>query len=67
VDELAALGSLKGEKRADFLITTAKDAVKLLPYRQVLVNCRVARLEILVPDIAPLRTILQRHVEGRTP
>ncbi|GAB4299959.1 MAG: tetraacyldisaccharide 4'-kinase [Desulfuromonadia bacterium] len=64
VDELAALGNLKGEKRADFLITTAKDAVKLLPYRHVLANCRVAWMEILLSDPAPLHTEINRLFGG---
>lgn len=60
VDELTALATLKSDKRADFLITTAKDEVKLLPYRQVLVHCLVARLDLVVIDPGPLRESLER-------
>ncbi|GAM07932.1 tetraacyldisaccharide 4'-kinase [Geobacter sp. OR-1] len=59
-EELEALGRLKTTKKADCLITTAKDAVKLLPYRGILGNCLVARLELKINEPGPLVSALDK-------
>jgi tetraacyldisaccharide 4'-kinase len=63
--EMEALGRLKQAKMANSLITTAKDAVKLLPYRGILGDCLVARLELRLQDASPLTTALAALVARR--
>jgi len=60
--EMEALGRLKQQSRADGLITTAKDAVKLLPYRGIIGECFVARLELTLHDSGPLIAALDKTV-----
>jgi len=62
VKEMEALGRLKQQSRADGLITTAKDAVKLLPYSGILGDCFVTRLEITLHDSGPLIAALNKTV-----
>lgn len=58
--EMEALGRLKQQSKADCLLTTAKDAVKLTPYGGILGNCFVAKLELTLHDSAPLRAALDK-------
>jgi tetraacyldisaccharide 4'-kinase len=58
--EMEAIGRLKQTKKADCIITTAKDAVKLLPYRGILKECYVAQLELVLHDPEPLFRELER-------
>lgn len=58
--EMEAIGRLKQAKKADCLITTAKDAVKLLPYRGILKECHVASLELEIHDQGPLWAALDK-------
>jgi tetraacyldisaccharide 4'-kinase len=60
--EMEALGRLKQQSRADCLITTAKDAVKLLPYIGIIGDCFVARLELALHDPEPLAAALHKTV-----
>ena len=60
--EMEALGRLKQQSRADCLITTAKDAVKLLPYIGIIGDCFVARLELTVHDPEPLAAALNKVI-----
>jgi len=62
VKEMAALGTLKQRFRADCMITTAKDAVKLRPYAGIIGDCFVAQLELTLHDSEPLFTALNRAV-----
>ncbi|MBT0665555.1 tetraacyldisaccharide 4'-kinase [Geobacter pelophilus] len=59
-EELEALGGLKRSKRADCLITTGKDAVKLLPYRGILRDCCVAQLELKINEPGLLLAALEK-------
>ena len=65
VPEMEAIGRLKLEKKADGLITTAKDAVKLQKYRGIIGDCLVARLELQLHDPTPLLTALEQTVRTR--
>ncbi len=58
--EMKALGLLKNDKRADCLITTAKDAVKLQPYRGIMGDCCVAQMELHLHDSAQLVLALEK-------
>lgn len=58
--EMEALGRLKQQSRADCLITTAKDAVKLQPYAGILGNCFVARLALTLHDPGLLKAALDK-------
>jgi tetraacyldisaccharide-1-P 4'-kinase len=60
--EMEALGRLKQQSRADCLITTAKDAVKLLPFVGIIGDCFVARLELTLHDPEPLIAALDKTV-----
>ncbi len=60
--EMEALGKLKQQSRADGMITTAKDAVKLLPYTGIIGDCFVARLELTLHDPGPLIAALDKTV-----
>lgn len=59
-EEMEALGSLKRQYKADCFITTAKDAVKLLPYRTIMGDCYVAQLEIALHDPGPFYEALNK-------
>ncbi len=59
-EECAALARLKVSCRADFLITTAKDAVKLASASAGKLPFYVARLEIAFYDSAPLEEALDK-------
>ena len=52
--EIAALCRLKETSRADYLITTEKDAVKLESYRESLGMVYAAGLELRFADAGPL-------------
>lgn len=58
--EMEAIGRLKQAKKADCIITTAKDAVKLQPYRGILRDCYVAELELVLHDTGPLFAALDK-------
>jgi tetraacyldisaccharide 4'-kinase len=58
--EIAALLKLKEDCRADYLITTGKDAVKLAPYRERLGTVYVAGLELEFEDPGPLTAELEK-------
>ena len=62
IREMEALGKLKQQSRADCLITTAKDAVKLLPYSGVIGDCFIARLELTLHDPEPLMAALDKII-----
>jgi tetraacyldisaccharide 4'-kinase len=59
-EEIAALCRLKTASRAAYLITTGKDAVKLLPYRERLGGVYVAGLELSIPDVKVLEECLEK-------
>ena len=59
-DECAALARLKKSSRADFLITTAKDGVKLASASTGELPFYVARLEMTFHDPAPLAAALDK-------
>lgn len=58
--ELEALGSLKQQFKADCLVTTAKDAVKLHPYRAIIGRCYVVQLELTLDDPGVLFAALEK-------
>ncbi|HXC92512.1 MAG TPA: tetraacyldisaccharide 4'-kinase, partial [Geobacteraceae bacterium] len=61
-DEIAALAKLKRSSSADYLITTAKDAVKI-PVNQVSeFPFYVAQLEVFFHSEAMLKTALDKHL-----
>jgi tetraacyldisaccharide 4'-kinase len=62
--EMEAIGRLKLAKKADGLITTAKDAVKLQKYRGIIGDCLVAALELKLHDPAPLVAALEKLSSG---
>jgi len=59
-EECAALARLKRSCRADFIITTAKDAVKLAPVSAGELPFHVARLEMVFHDAGPLMAALDK-------
>jgi tetraacyldisaccharide 4'-kinase len=61
--EMEALGRLKQQSRADCLVTTAKDAVKLKPYLGIIGDCFVVQLEINLYDDGPLVTAVNALLE----
>ncbi len=58
--EIAALCRLKETSRADYLITTEKDAVKLASYRERLGIVYAAGLELRFADAGPLAAALEK-------
>jgi tetraacyldisaccharide 4'-kinase len=58
--EIAALCKLKESSRADYLITTEKDAVKLTSYRERLGTVYAAGLELRFADAGPLEAALEK-------
>jgi tetraacyldisaccharide 4'-kinase len=58
--EIAALCRLKEASRADFMITTGKDAVKLSPYLERLGTVYAAGLELCFTDPRPLESALEK-------
>jgi tetraacyldisaccharide 4'-kinase len=58
--ELATIRRLLMAARADYLVTTGKDAVKLLPHLETLGPVYVAELELELEDPAPLHAALER-------
>lgn len=60
--EMEAVGRLKQNTRAHCLVTTAKDAVKLLPYSGILRDCYVARLDLQIHDPEPLMAALEKII-----
>lgn len=64
-DELEALGRLKQDKKGNCLVTTAKDAVKLQPYRGILGDCCVALLELRLNDPHLLAHALEHTLRER--
>ncbi len=64
-DECAALARLLRSTRADYLITTAKDAVKLMALGSEEVPCYVASLELEFSDPALLGERLDKLLQNR--
>jgi tetraacyldisaccharide 4'-kinase len=60
--EMEALGKLKQQFRADCLITTAKDAVKLHPYTGIIGDCCIVKLELTLHDPEPLMAVLDKII-----
>jgi tetraacyldisaccharide 4'-kinase len=60
---LAALCQEREMKRADFLITTAKDGVKLAPHQAMLGSTYVAQLEMRMLDPEPLRAAIEKLLQ----
>lgn len=58
--EIAAILRLKTASRSVFLITTEKDAVKLVPFREQLGGVHVALLDIEMLEPVALRELLDR-------
>jgi tetraacyldisaccharide 4'-kinase len=58
--EIAALCRLKATSRADYLITTEKDAVKLVSYGERLGRVFAAGLELRFADAGPLTSALEK-------
>jgi len=58
--EIASLCRLKEASRADFMITTDKDAVKLSPYLESLGTVYAAGLELWFADPSPLESALEK-------
>ena len=58
--EMEALGRLKRQYKADCFMTTAKDAVKLLPYKAIMGDCYVAQLEIVLHNPEPFYSALNK-------
>ncbi|HBG05004.1 MAG: tetraacyldisaccharide 4'-kinase [Geobacteraceae bacterium GWC2_58_44] len=59
-EEISAICRLKDASRSTLLITTEKDAVKLIPFMERLATCFVTVLEIDSDDSAPLRAVLEK-------
>jgi len=59
-EEMEALGRLKRSKKADCMITTGKDAIKLLPYRGILRDCRIAQLDLKIKEPEALFALLDK-------
>jgi len=57
--EIEALIKLKEASRADYLITTGKDAVKIVAYRERLGTIYAAGLELCFADAGPLTAALE--------
>jgi len=57
--EIEALIKLKEASRADYLITTGKDAVKIVAYRERLGTIFAAGLELCFADAGPLTAALE--------
>jgi tetraacyldisaccharide 4'-kinase len=60
--EMEAIGRLKQQFRADCLLTTDKDAVKLHPYIGSMGDCLVAHLELKLFDPEPLSAALNKVI-----
>jgi tetraacyldisaccharide 4'-kinase len=60
--EMEALGRLKQQTRADCLVTTLKDAVKLHPYVQIIGDCFVVHMELTLHDSGPLMAALDKVI-----
>jgi tetraacyldisaccharide 4'-kinase len=58
--EITALCRIKEDSRADFMITTGKDAVKLSPYLERLGTVYAAGLELCFADPLPLESALEK-------
>ena len=63
-EECAALARLRKSTRADYLMTTAKDGVKLKALGGEDIPCYVASLELEIPDAAPLRQRLDKLLQN---
>lgn len=59
-EEIAAILRLKTASRSTVLLTTQKDAVKLLPYQERLCGCYAVVLELSFEDARPLEDALER-------
>ncbi|HEX9022537.1 MAG TPA: tetraacyldisaccharide 4'-kinase [Geobacteraceae bacterium] len=59
-EEIAILCRLREECRADYLITTQKDAVKLTPHLEKLGPVYAAGLELELADAGPLTSALEK-------
>lgn len=59
-DEIAAVRRLRDDARADYVITTEKDAVKLGAFHEKLGRGYVALLEMRIEDPSPLQRFLEK-------
>ena len=62
--ELAAILRLKTASRSTVLLTTQKDAVKLLPHAEKLSGCHAVALELEFEDTRPLEQALDKLMSG---
>lgn len=63
--ELAAIMRLRDASRSTVLLTTEKDAVKLLPFAEKLGNCFAVVLELEFFDSAPIEDALQKFLDSQ--
>lgn len=63
-EELAAILRLRDASRSTVLLTTEKDAVKLLAAADKLVNCFAVSLELEFFDCAPMEAALEKILAG---
>jgi len=61
--EIAAILRLKVASCSTLLLTTQKDAVKLVPYIERLVGCFAVVLELVVDDARPLEAALEKILQ----
>lgn len=64
--ELAAILRLKTASRSTVLLTTQKDAVKLLPHAEKLPGCHAVALELDFEDACPLELALDKLMSGES-
>lgn len=64
--ELAAILRLKTASRSTVLLTTQKDAVKLLPHAEKLPGCHAVALELDFEDARPLEQALDKLMSGES-
>ncbi|HJV35503.1 MAG TPA: tetraacyldisaccharide 4'-kinase [Geomonas sp.] len=63
-EEIAAILRLREASRSTVMLTTEKDAVKLLGVADRLVNCYAVSLELQFFDAAPMETALEKLMAG---
>jgi len=60
--EMEAVGRLKQQFKADCLLTTAKDAVKLKQFSAIMGDCFIVKLELTLHDSVPLMAALDKII-----
>ena len=65
--EIAAILRLKVASRSTVLLTTQKDAVKLVPFAESLAGCFAVVLELAADDPRPLEAALEKVLHGASP